>query len=163
MMQLVLDPATSLFTHALATNDFPHLAPALVDAHRGSPCIFSPVPSDILHAYPTVEALSQDDAVQVKAGIADVATTEICIVELDHAAKKHRSMRKEQRHTPWQDCQISARLRGAANTRSHRCCLKRLGPFRRPLKSQRRIHTRGQIKTRIISSVIKKSFKRDEL
>ena len=100
MMQLVSDPGTSLFTQVLATNHFRHLAPALVEAHRKAPCTFSPVPLDILDAYPTVEALSQDDAVQTKAGIADVASTEICIVEVNHAANKRRSQRKEQQHAP---------------------------------------------------------------
>ena len=100
MMQLVLDPGTSLFTQVLATNDFPHLAPAVVEAYRGARCTFSPVPLDTLNAYPTVEALSQDDAVQTKAGIADVATIEICVVEINHAANKRRSKRKEQQHAP---------------------------------------------------------------
>ena len=56
MLQLVLDPGTSLLTHVLATNDFPRLAPAVVEAYRGARCTFSPVPLDILNAYPTVEA-----------------------------------------------------------------------------------------------------------
>ena len=100
MMQLVLGPGKSLFTQVLATNHFPRLAPALVEARRKARCTFSPVPLDILDAYPTVEALSQDDVVQMKAGIADVATTEICIVELNHAANRRRARRKKQQHAP---------------------------------------------------------------
>ena len=98
MMQLVLDPGTSLFTQVLATNDIPRLAPALVEAFRQVRCTFSPVPCDILEAQSTVKALSQNDVVQMKAGIADVVSTEICIVELNHAANRRRARRKVQQH-----------------------------------------------------------------
>ena len=153
MLQLVLDPGTSLLTHVLATNDFPHLAPAVVEAYRGARCTFIPVPLDILNAYPTVEALSQDDAVQTKASIADVATTEICVVEINHAANKRRSKRKEQQHAP------------LARLSNQRLLAWRRGQAESPMMPQATQLRRGWIEgsRKQAQSPIKKKKKRPEV